>query len=91
MGIRARDRCCRTARKARSIDSIRHFGRHYRHAPCGTGGHPRTRHTRTVSGIFGATDSGSDQTAGGLLTGVPHGPAFFSGAAAYVLIRKARK
>jgi CAAX protease family protein len=59
------------------------------------------------SGIFGATDSGSDQTVGGLLTGVPHGPAFFSGGAfgpeasiwailvggtaAYVLIRKARK
>jgi membrane protease YdiL (CAAX protease family) len=58
------------------------------------------------SGIFGATDSGSDQTVGGLLTGVPHGPAFFNGGAfgpeasiwavlvgsiaAYVLIRKAR-
>jgi membrane protease YdiL (CAAX protease family) len=59
------------------------------------------------SGIFGATDSGSDQTVGGLLTGVPHGPAFFNGgafgpeasiwavlvggAAAYVLIRRSRK
>jgi uncharacterized protein len=59
------------------------------------------------SGIFGATDSGSDHTVGGLLTGVPHGPAFFNGGAfgpeasiwailagataAYVLIRKARK
>jgi uncharacterized protein len=59
------------------------------------------------SGIFGATDSGSDRTVGGLLTGVPHGPAFFNGGAfgpeasiwailvggtaAYVLIRRARK
>jgi len=59
------------------------------------------------SGIFGAADSGSDHTVGGLLTGVPHGPTFVSGgafgpeasiwailvggAAAYVLIRKARK
>jgi len=59
------------------------------------------------SGIFGAADSGSDHTVGGLLTGVPHGPAIISGGAfgpeasiwailvggtaAYVLIRKARK
>jgi membrane protease YdiL (CAAX protease family) len=59
------------------------------------------------SGIFGATVSGSDTTVGGLLTGVPHGAAFFSGGAfgpeasiwavlvgggaALVLIRKARK
>ncbi|GAA2641673.1 CAAX amino protease [Paractinoplanes durhamensis] len=59
------------------------------------------------SGIFGATVSGSDSAVGGLLTGTPHGPAFFSGGtfgpeasiwavvvggfAAYLLIRRARK
>ncbi|GAA2698557.1 CPBP family intramembrane glutamic endopeptidase [Actinoplanes palleronii] len=59
------------------------------------------------SGIFGATVSGSDTTVGGLFSGTPHGPAFFSGggfgpeasiwavlvggAAAYYFIRTARK
>ncbi|WP_436524788.1 CPBP family intramembrane glutamic endopeptidase [Actinoplanes sp. HUAS TT8] len=59
------------------------------------------------SGIFGATVSGSDTTVGGLFTGSPHGLAIFSGgtfgpeasiwavltgaAAAYLLVRKARK
>jgi membrane protease YdiL (CAAX protease family) len=59
------------------------------------------------SGIFGAVFSGSDTTVGGLLTGVSHGPAFFSGGgfgpeasiwavlvggtAAYLYVRQARK
>jgi CAAX protease family protein len=33
------------------------------------------------SGIFGSTVSGSDAATGGLLTGVPHGPAIISGGA----------
>lgn len=59
------------------------------------------------SGIFGAAVSGSDTTVGGLLTGAPHGPSFFSGGtfgpeasiwavlvggfAAYLYVRQARK
>ena len=59
------------------------------------------------SGIFGGTVSGSEGKVGGLLTGVPHGPAIISGgdfgpeasifailvcgAAAFVMIRRARR